>query len=42
MHSTDKDSVVLDCFGGSGSTAHATATANRLDGGKRKLKHIRD
>ncbi|MBS3670086.1 site-specific DNA-methyltransferase [Vreelandella boliviensis] len=36
LHSTDKDSVVLDCFGGSGSTAHATVTANRLDGGKRK------
>lgn len=36
LHSTDKDSSVLDCFGGSGSTAHATVTANRLDGGKRK------
>lgn len=27
---------MLDCFGGSGSTAHAVVTANRLDGGNRK------
>jgi adenine-specific DNA-methyltransferase len=36
LHSTRSDSTVLDCFGGSGSTAHAVFTANRLDGGKRR------
>lgn len=36
MHASHKDSYVLDCFGGSGSTAHATMTANRLDNGSRK------
>jgi adenine-specific DNA-methyltransferase len=36
QHSTKKDSIVLDCFGGSGSTGHAVFTANRLDGGNRQ------
>lgn len=36
LHATRPDSTVLDCFGGSGSTAHAVFTANRLDGGKRR------
>jgi adenine-specific DNA-methyltransferase len=36
LHATRTDSTVLDCFGGSGSTAHAVVTANRLDGGKRR------
>ena len=36
LHATRSDSTVLDCFGGSGSTAHAVFTANRLDGGKRR------
>jgi adenine-specific DNA-methyltransferase len=36
LHSTREDSIVLDCFGGSGSTAHSVVTANRLDGGRRK------
>ncbi len=36
LHATRADSTVLDCFGGSGSTAHAVLTANRLDDGKRR------
>ena len=36
LHSTKTDSFVLDCFGGSGSTAHAVITTNQLDQGKRK------
>jgi len=35
-HATKLDSVVLDCFGGSGSTGHGVITTNRIDGGKRK------
>ncbi|MDV0845158.1 site-specific DNA-methyltransferase [Klebsiella quasipneumoniae] len=31
-----KDALVLDFFGGSGTTAHATITLNRKDGGERK------
>jgi adenine-specific DNA-methyltransferase len=31
------DSIVLDCFGGSGSTAHGVITLNREDAGKRKF-----
>ncbi len=34
--SLGKDDVVLDYFGGSGTTAHATINLNRQDGGKRK------
>jgi len=33
----EKDSVILDCFGGSGSSAHAVVEANRLDFGHRKF-----
>lgn len=36
LHSTRKDSVVVDCFGGSGSTAHAVITTNRNDRSSRK------
>ena len=32
----DKDSVVLDYFGGSGTTAHATIELNKEDNGERK------
>jgi adenine-specific DNA-methyltransferase len=34
---THKDSVVLDSFAGSGTTAHAVLVANRKDGGTRKF-----
>ena len=33
----DKNGVVLDFFGGSGTTAHATMAVNGKDGGKRKF-----
>lgn len=36
-HSTKTDSVVLDSFAGSGTTAHAVLEANRRDGGNRKF-----
>ena len=35
-HSTTKDSIILDSFAGSGSTAHAVMALNESDGGKRK------
>ncbi len=35
--SLDKDSIVLDSFAGSGSTAHAVLNMNSEDGGKRKF-----
>jgi len=35
-HSTKPDSLILDCFGGSGSTAHAVINLNREDRGQRK------
>ena len=34
---TDNDSVVLDAFGGSGSTAHAVLQQNKQDGGSRRF-----
>lgn len=34
--STSKNCIVLDYFGGSGSTAHAVIDENRFDGGNRK------
>lgn len=34
---TDKDSVVLDSFAGSGTTAHAVLNVNAEDGGNRKF-----
>jgi len=35
--STDADSLVLDSFAGSGTTAHAVIKANEIDGGKRRF-----
>ncbi|MBI2019190.1 site-specific DNA-methyltransferase [Candidatus Daviesbacteria bacterium] len=35
--STDSDSIVLDSFAGSGTTAHATLVLNKEDGGNRKF-----
>lgn len=34
---TDKDSVILDSFSGSGTTAHAVLALNKEDGGNRKF-----
>lgn len=34
---TNKDSIVLDSFAGSGTTAHAVLAANKKDGGNRKF-----
>ena len=34
---TDKDSIVLDSFAGSGTTAHATLNLNKKDSGNRKF-----
>lgn len=34
---TDKDSIVLDCFAGSGTSAQAVLNLNRQDGGNRKF-----
>ncbi len=34
---TDKDSIVLDSFAGSGTTAHSVLKQNRLDGGNRQF-----
>ena len=36
LHSAKADSIVVDCFGGSGSTAHAVIKLNRSDRGRRK------
>jgi adenine-specific DNA-methyltransferase len=36
LHGAKKDSTILDCFGGSGSTAHAIIKLNRDDHGSRK------
>lgn len=33
---TEKDSIVMDFFAGSGTTAHAVAVLNQVDGGARK------
>lgn len=35
-HDTSLDALILDYFGGSGTTAHAVINLNREDGGKRK------
>ena len=35
--STEKDSIVLDSFAGSGTTAHAVLNLNKQDGGNRKF-----
>ena len=34
---TDKDSIILDSFAGSGTTAHAVLAQNKQDGGNRKF-----
>ena len=34
---TDKDSIILDSFAGSGTTAHAVLNMNKADGGHRKF-----
>jgi adenine-specific DNA-methyltransferase len=34
---TDKNSIILDSFAGSGTTAHAVLNLNKKDGGKRKF-----
>jgi adenine-specific DNA-methyltransferase len=36
-HFVDKDSIVLDSFAGSGTTAHAVLNMNKADGGNRKF-----
>lgn len=36
LHADDKNGYVVDCFGGSGSTAHAVIALNREDHGSRK------
>jgi adenine-specific DNA-methyltransferase len=37
LHAAKRDSTVLDCFGGTGSTAHAVIKLNRTDHGRRKF-----
>lgn len=37
QQSTSKDSIVLDSFAGSGTTAHAVLNLNKQDGGSRKF-----
>jgi len=36
-HTTDKNSIILDSFAGSGTTAHAVLDLNAKDGGNRKF-----
>ncbi len=36
-YATDKDSIILDSFAGSGATAHAVLAQNRDDGGNRRF-----
>lgn len=36
-HSVTKDSIILDSFAGSGTTAHAVFNLNKEDGGQRKV-----
>ena len=35
--STDENSIILDSFAGSGTTAHAVLNLNKQDGGNRKF-----
>ena len=37
LAASDKDSIVLDSFAGSGSTGHAVLALNKQDGGKRRF-----
>jgi adenine-specific DNA-methyltransferase len=39
---TDKDSIVLDCFAGSGTTGHAILATNKNDGGSRRFVLVED
>lgn len=39
---TDKNSMILDAFAGSGTTAHAVLKLNESDGGNRKFIVIED
>jgi len=39
---SDKDSIVLDCFAGSGTTAQAVLATNKSDGGTRRFVLIED
>jgi len=39
-HVANDDSIILDCFGGSGSTGHGVISLNRADRGKRKFNLI--
>ena len=39
---TGKDSIVLDCFAGSGTTAHAVLQANKKDSGARRFVMVED
>ena len=34
---SNKDSIILDSFAGSGTTAHAVLNMNKADGGHRKF-----
>ncbi|MFV9506002.1 MAG: site-specific DNA-methyltransferase [Oscillochloridaceae bacterium umkhey_bin13] len=36
LHGAKRDSLVVDCFAGSGTTGHAVINLNREDGGQRK------
>ncbi len=36
-YATDKDSIILDSFAGSGTTAHAVLALNKEDGGNRRF-----
>jgi len=40
QQTTSSNSLVIDCFGGSGSTAHAVIRSNDLDSGRRKFLTI--
>jgi len=40
LQATKPDSVVIDCFGGSGSSAHAVLDTNRLDKGERSYMTV--
>lgn len=37
QQATDKDSIILDSFAGSGTTAHAVLNMNKADGGNRRF-----
>jgi adenine-specific DNA-methyltransferase len=37
QYAADKDSIILDSFAGSGTTAHAVLTLNKEDGGNRRF-----